>query len=96
MRSFSLSVLLLAGGVAAQIENMYTATGTAEVAAAAATAKTLSPTSNVKGKAFDRIAIIWLENTDYDMAINDRTSKTIRVSSASGTNTIYSELGVAC
>ncbi|KAI1368372.1 phosphoesterase-like protein [Xylaria arbuscula] len=71
MRSFSPSVLLLAGGVAAQIENMYTATGTAEVAAAAATAKTLSPTSNVKGKAFDRIAIIWLENTDYEMAIND-------------------------
>ncbi|KAI0414417.1 acid phosphatase phoa [Xylaria grammica] len=71
MRSFSPSVLLLAGGVAAQIENMYTATGTAEVAAAAATAKTLSPTSHVKGKAFDRFAIIWLENTDYDMALND-------------------------
>ncbi|KAI1275088.1 acid phosphatase phoa [Xylaria sp. FL0933] len=71
MRSFTSSALLLAGGVAAQIENMYTATGTAEVAAAAATAKSLSPTSHVKGKAFDRIAIIWLENTDYDMAIND-------------------------
>ncbi|KAL1645417.1 hypothetical protein SLS58_003724 [Diplodia intermedia] len=25
----------------------------------------------VKGKAFDRIAIIWLENTDYDKAIGD-------------------------
>ncbi|KAL1656719.1 hypothetical protein SLS61_000515 [Didymella pomorum] len=25
----------------------------------------------VKGKAFDRIAIIWLENTDYDLAIGD-------------------------
>lgn len=33
---------------------------------------TLSPTSCVKGKAFDRIAIIWLENTDYDKAIGDR------------------------
>ncbi|KAI1422071.1 acid phosphatase phoa [Xylaria sp. FL1777] len=71
MRSFTPSVLLLAGGVAAQIENIYTATGTAEVAAAAATAKTLSPTSHVRGKAFDRFAVIWLENTDYDMAIND-------------------------
>lgn len=25
----------------------------------------------VKGKAFDRIAIIWLENTDYDLAAGD-------------------------
>lgn len=25
----------------------------------------------IKGKAFDRIAIIWLENTDYDLAIGD-------------------------
>lgn len=33
---------------------------------------TLSPTTFVKGKAFDRIAIIWLENTDYDKAIGDR------------------------
>jgi acid phosphatase len=72
MRSFIPSALALASGVAAQIENMYTATGTAEVAAAAATAKTSSPTSHVRGKAFDRLAIIWLENTDYEMAINDR------------------------
>lgn len=33
---------------------------------------TLSPTTFVKGKAFDRIAIIWLENTDYDKAEGDR------------------------
>jgi acid phosphatase len=25
----------------------------------------------VKGKAFDRLAIIWLENTDYDLAAGD-------------------------
>lgn len=34
----------------------------------------LSPVSaqtTVKGKAFDRIAIIWLENTDYDLAAGD-------------------------
>ncbi|KAI1170068.1 acid phosphatase phoa [Nemania sp. FL0916] len=71
MLSLLAPALLLAGGAAAQIENMYTATGTAEVAAAAATAKTESPTSHVKGKAFDRFVVIWLENTDYDMAIND-------------------------
>lgn len=35
---------------------------------------TLSPVSGdtkVKGKAFDRIVIIWLENTDYDLAAGD-------------------------
>lgn len=51
---------------------MYTATAAASVAAARATALTLSPTSNVKGKTFDRFVQIWLENTDYDMAAGDR------------------------
>jgi acid phosphatase len=63
-----LSFLLLATSVVAQ----NTATGTSDVAAAAATAKTNSPTSSVKGKAFDRFVVIWLENTDYDKAIGDR------------------------
>lgn len=53
-------------------ETAYTATGTAEVAAAAATAKTSSPTSKVKGRSFDRIVSIWFENEDYDKAIGDR------------------------
>jgi acid phosphatase len=53
-------------------ETKYTATGTAEVAAAAATAKTSSPTSKVKGKAFDRIAIIYFENENYEKAFGDR------------------------
>ncbi|KAJ4180371.1 hypothetical protein NW755_011865 [Fusarium falciforme] len=52
-------------------ETKYTATGTAEVAAAAATAKTSSPTSKVRGKAFDRIAIIYFENENYDKAFGD-------------------------
>ncbi|KAK1982265.1 phosphoesterase [Colletotrichum cereale] len=52
-------------------ETRYTATGAADVAAAAATAKTSSPTSNVTGKAFDRFVIIWNENTDYDKARGD-------------------------
>ena len=55
-------------GAAAQ----NTATSTSAVEAAAATALTLSPTSSVNGKAFDRIAIFWLENTDADEAYADR------------------------
>ncbi|CAK7235352.1 hypothetical protein SCUCBS95973_009241 [Sporothrix curviconia] len=55
--------------ISASVE--YTATQTASIAVAAATAKTSSPTSNVKGKAFDRLAIIWLENTDFTLAAND-------------------------
>lgn len=64
----SLLLSLLAVSVAAQ----NTLTSPVDVARAAATARTNSPTSNVKGKAFDRIAIIWLENTDYAKAIGDR------------------------
>ena len=64
--------LLLAAASLSAAQYQYTASGTAEVAAARATALTSSPTSHVKGKAFDRIAVIWLENTDYDMAKNDR------------------------
>lgn len=53
-------------------EIKYTATATDAIARAAATAKTSSPTSNVKGKAFDRIAIIYFENQNYDKAYGDR------------------------
>ncbi|CAM1506673.1 Fc.00g063140.m01.CDS01 [Cosmosporella sp. VM-42] len=79
--------LLVAAGVAAAVphhgnpwnpqteetgwETKYTATASADVAAAAATAKTSSPTSKVRGKAFDRIAIIYFENENYDKAIGD-------------------------
>ncbi|KAI1469502.1 phosphoesterase-domain-containing protein [Daldinia caldariorum] len=71
MHPLIFSAAIFATSVAAQAENQYTATATCDVAKARATAKTLSPTSHVKGKAFDRLAIIWLENTDYDMAIGD-------------------------
>lgn len=37
-----------------------------------ANAKSLSPTSSVKGKHFDRFVRIWLENTDYSLAAGDR------------------------
>lgn len=50
-----------------------TAASASDVAAAAATAKTESPTSHVPGKAFDRFVVIWLENTDYSAAAADRT-----------------------
>ena len=49
-----------------------TATDTTDVYAAQATALTDSPTSHVKGKAFDRYVSIWFENTDFDMAAADR------------------------
>ncbi|MCJ1281284.1 hypothetical protein MMC26_000602 [Xylographa opegraphella] len=62
----------LLAGIAASVAAQNTATSTAAVAAAKATAKTESPVSHVAGKAFDRIAIIYLENTDYDMATSNR------------------------
>lgn len=49
-----------------------TATDRADVLAAQATAKSESPVTHVKGKAFDRYVSIWFENTDYDMAAADR------------------------
>lgn len=33
---------------------------------------TFSPTSNIKGKTFDRFVTVWLENQDYDIAAADR------------------------
>ncbi|OQO08545.1 hypothetical protein B0A48_06415 [Cryoendolithus antarcticus] len=60
----------LAVGAAAQA-NIYTSTKAVDVAAAAATATTTSPTSDVKGRVFDRFVTIWLENTDYSKASAD-------------------------
>lgn len=67
LTTLTLASLALTGLAVAQ----NTATSTAAVEAAAATAKSSSPTSDVKGKAFDRIAIIWLENTDFSSAMAD-------------------------
>ncbi|RDA94164.1 hypothetical protein CP533_6612 [Ophiocordyceps camponoti-saundersi (nom. inval.)] len=52
-------------------QTRYTATATEDVFRAAATAKTSSPTSHVPGKAFDRLAIIWFENQNYEKAVGD-------------------------
>lgn len=54
-----------------------TATDPANVYAAQATALTLSPTSKVKGKSFDRYVSIWFENTDFDIAAGDRELRDI-------------------
>jgi hypothetical protein len=64
----SIIVLALGLATATNAQTQYTATGTAAVAAARATAPTLSPTSYVKGKTFDRFVTIWFENTDYSVA----------------------------
>ncbi|KAI0505749.1 phosphoesterase family-domain-containing protein [Xylaria bambusicola] len=50
---------------------MYTATASASIAAARATALTLSPTSNVKGRTFDRFVQVFLENQDFPIAAGD-------------------------
>ncbi|KAG7291377.1 hypothetical protein NEMBOFW57_001395 [Staphylotrichum longicolle] len=64
-----LTLLGLVGSVAAQTQ--YTSTASSAVAKAAATALTLSPTSNVAGSKFERFVQIFLENTDYQKAIAD-------------------------
>lgn len=70
---FSTCHLAVAAFIAtAAAQTQYTATGAAAVAKARATALTESPTSNVVGKTFDRFVTIWLENTDYSGAANDR------------------------
>src|SRR5579871_5645232 len=71
MRLIVTFLLAITGGVSCVL-GQNTATSTSAVEAAAATALTLSPTSHVKGKAFDRIAIIFLENTDSSEAFADR------------------------
>lgn len=65
------SLLLLSIGSGAWAQTQYTSTATSAAAKAAATALTLSPTSKVVGKTFDRFVQIWLENTDYSLAAGD-------------------------
>jgi len=71
MRVRSFVAAAVAFATTSHAQTQYTSTGTAAVAAAKATAKTLSPTSSVPGKTFDRFVNIWLENTDFDMAAAD-------------------------
>lgn len=64
---FGAAAFTLLGLAAAQ----NTQTGTSAVYAAQATASSSSPSSNIKGAAFDRFVNIWLENTDFTMAMAD-------------------------
>jgi acid phosphatase len=76
--SFILTAALAVAGVsAADPEPTYTTSrppfstikpSLSSIEAAQATVKPLSPTSNVKGVAFDRIIQIWLENTNFDVS----------------------------
>ncbi|RDW60714.1 acid phosphatase phoa-2 [Coleophoma cylindrospora] len=70
----------------ASAQNQYTATASASIAAARATALTLSPTSYVRGKTFDRFVNIWLENTDYDLAAADPNMQAIAAQGITLTN----------
>ena len=72
MRSFSIVAITLALATTINAQTQFTSTDAAAVAAARATAKTLSPVSSIRGKTFDRFVQIWLENTDFDMAAGDR------------------------
>lgn len=72
MRTIGLLLLAACSTVFGQISVANTATCASDGAAAAATAKTESPTSNVCGRAFDRIMMVYLETTMYSNAIADR------------------------
>jgi len=83
MRTSLLQILAAAGALAAGTEPSYTTSrvpfstiepSPASISAAQATVQPLSPTSNVKGVAFDRIFQIWLENTNF----NVRTDSLVR------------------
>lgn len=65
---------LLAVASLAVAQTEFTSTAAADVARAAATARTESPISNVKGKAFDRILTIYLETTAFNNTVADRMS----------------------
>lgn len=68
------SFVLLAACSFALAKVQHTATDTCQIPAAAATAKTESPTSNVPGKIFDRILMVYLETTSFGNATADRMS----------------------
>ena len=51
-----------------------TSTGTAAIASELATATPLSPVTNVKGKAFDRLVVLMMENIDLVTAMENRKS----------------------
>ncbi|KAE9380679.1 phosphoesterase-domain-containing protein [Stipitochalara longipes BDJ] len=77
MKLFSTFALAIAFATASHAQTQYTSTAASAVEAARATALTLSPTSSVKGKTFDRFVSIWFENQDFDIAAADPSLKWI-------------------
>lgn len=71
MKLFSTLAATIAFATVGHAQTQYTSTAVSAVEAARATALTLSPTSSIKGKTFDRFVSIWLENQDYDIAAAD-------------------------
>jgi hypothetical protein len=76
-------LILLTTLTGALAQTQHTSTAASAVAKARATALTLSSTSNVAGRTFNRVVSIWLENTDYSLAAGDRTVSPIPISSPS-------------
>jgi hypothetical protein len=74
MKLFSTFAATVAFATVGHAQTQYTSTAASAVEAARATALTLSPTSSIKGKTFDRFVSIWLENQDFDIAAADRKS----------------------
>jgi hypothetical protein len=78
MRLFTIFTTAFAFATASYAQTQYTSTAASAVEAARATALTLSPTSSIKGKTFDRFVSIWFENQDFDLAAADRLSSLLR------------------
>jgi hypothetical protein len=72
MRFNPLIVAAVAFISTSKAQTQYTLVDASAFEGARATAKTLSPTSSVRGKTFDRFVNIWLENTNFDVAARDR------------------------
>jgi acid phosphatase len=66
------------------------------IAAAQASIQPSSPTSNVKGAAFDRIIQIWLENTDFAVASGDPNMQWIASQGITLTNYFAGKLESTC
>jgi hypothetical protein len=72
LTTVALALASVASGQTFSIPVPNTSTGTAAVSAELATATPQSPVSNVKGKVFDRLIVLMMENTDLTVAMENR------------------------
>ncbi|KFY71503.1 hypothetical protein V499_08337 [Pseudogymnoascus sp. VKM F-103] len=79
------NVALAASSASRPAESTIEPAATA-ISALAAAATPVVLTSDVKGKGFDRIVQIWLENTDYALAANDPSMKELAKQAITLTN----------